>query len=147
MKSKIHIHKDGWTKSETSSSPLDLTFILKGQGHEIRMAWKWHGWMGLDYRTYLLPPDISLKCFYCNCPFNILFIFKILIKGTHLDFEFQLSISWMIHFPYWLNSFADYPCLFFYWLMNILEFSRSFWKLKWNSKARWLGRYGTGYPA
>ena len=39
----------------------------------------------------VLPPDISQK--NVKCPFNILFIFKILSQGTHLTFEFHLSFQ------------------------------------------------------
>ena len=44
---------------------------LKGQGHEIRMAWKWYDWIGMIY--VILPLDISLN--FLNCPFTIQFKF------------------------------------------------------------------------
>ena len=41
----------------------------------------------------LLPPDISLNFF--KCPFNILFIFKIIMQGAQIAFEFHLSFQKM----------------------------------------------------
>ena len=58
---------------------------LKGQGHGIRMAWKCYGKIGLNY--YILLSDISLN--FVKCPFNILFIFKILVQGKRIVIEFH----------------------------------------------------------
>ena len=44
----------------------------------------------------VLPPDISLNSF--KCPFNIVYIFKTLLQGTHLAFEFHLSFQKLLEY-------------------------------------------------
>jgi len=82
--------------------------------------------MKLNMPEFLLPSRIS--GFKLSLYYSIIFTNSYASYNTHLAFEFQLSFQNLQEFlfPNWLNSFADFPCSFSYWLINILKFSRRF---------------------
>ena len=61
---------------------LTRNFKIKGTGKQDRNPLKvvW-----LNRPNLTLPPDISLNLL--NCPFNVLFIFKIFKQGMHLSYR------------------------------------------------------------
>ena len=101
----------------------------------------------LNRPDLILPPDISLN--FLKCPFDILFIFKILMQGTQIVFEFHMSFQkiqeykLLNSFPLLDEFFCGFCVLFFLpigWI-NILEFSYNFWKRGDHSIGFWKVRW------
>jgi len=85
---------------------------LKGQRHEIIIA------VLLNSADLILPPDISLT--FLKSPFNILFMFTILMHGTQIVIEFHLSFQKMRKrhlidsFSLLAEFFRKFVCPFYY---------------------------------
>ena len=133
--------------------------------NEIKMARKWYGCISLNYYCHRILVFIFLNCpFNILLIFKILKQGTHLACEFHWSFhylrEYQLigsffPISWWIYwnsltiFEKWngpamrwhLKSKID-ALMYFEKLWELSKsgkrFARSFWELKWNSKARWV---------
>ena len=74
----------------------------------------------------VLPPELALifltvpLIFYSFLKFLSRVLIHILLLNSFWVFKTYESISWLVPSSYWLNSFADFPCLFFLLVDGIL---------------------------